>query len=561
MPPILLAVLAFFLSLAWVIPNHTKPWSSFHSDAIVGLVLLLATLWVLIRTRGRLELIGVGLFLLLLALVPWLQYSTGMITSFGTAWINSLYLVGFSLAIFAGWHWEKLTPGECLNFLFLAISCAAVVSVVIQVVQWLQLVTDNLWIVDVDSRFPANLSQPNQLASLLLLAVVGVAWGYAKKALGPVVAILLVLYLLFGVALTDSRTAWLNIVGILVGLFLFWGEGRPKHLSRALLGFGIYFVVLHFSLPVINELLVGKVSASRTVGDAIRLGMWKSLAMAALERPWLGYGWGQTAVAVFAAKDFPFTASVTTHSHNIVLDLVLYNGLILGGLVVAVFAVTFRRFLGSLKQAYFIFPLLAVGLLLVHAMLELPLHYAYFLLPFGMIVGVLGHRSDIKVWLVCPKWIGFGFAIAVGYGLWLTVADCIQIERTYFNVYFGKKGKVIPPEFLPKVNVLPQWRDRLLLDNEIPSDKLSPERLNWMKGVVIATPQSFLVFQLARSLALNGRPDEAREWLESMCKMAPAWVGQELADQWAIGGETHAAYRAVDWKHCPETLAFPESDR
>jgi O-antigen ligase len=551
MPPIFLAVLAVFLSLAWVIPNHTRPWLALYADGIAGAVLLIVAIWVLMRSPGKVEMVGLGLSFLLLAAVPWLQFEMGLVYSSGTAWINSFYLIGFSLAIFAGWRWEKSTPGQCLDFLFLAICLAAVVSVGMQLMQWLQFANDNFWVANGGkSRFSANMAQPNQLASLLLLGVVGVAWGYSQKSLGTIVAILLSLYLLLGVALTESRTAWLNVAIILVALYFFWGQSRPKRFNLALLGFGVYFIALHFSLPFFNRLIFGEEALHRELGDPIRLGMWKSLVNALMDRPWFGYGWGQITEAALASRDFPDTGQMTKHSHNIVLDILLYNGLVLGGLVLTVLVATFRRFFTRLTQENFILPLLAVGVVLVHAMLELPLHYAYFLLPCGMMLGVLLLRSDVKVWLACPKLMGLGVAITIACGLWITIADCLEVERTYFYVYFGKKGETIPPEFMPKLTVLTQWRDRLIFANSIPDGALTREKSRWMKGVIAATPESFLMFQLAQNLALNGRPDDAKEWLEKMCIMTPAWVTQLLAEQWESAAESHAAYRIVNWKQC-----------
>jgi hypothetical protein len=551
MPPILLGVLAVFLSLAWLIPNHTRPWLAFYSDAIAGIVLLAVAMWVLVRSPGKLQLVGFGLFFMALAAVPWLQFAAGIIYSSGTAWINSLYLIGFSLAIFAGWHWEKSTPGQCLDFLFLAITIAAIVSVGMQCVQWFHQGSGSEWVVaGGTSRFYANMGQPNQLASLLLLAVVGVVWGYAQKALGAVVAVVLIAYLLFGVTLTESRTAWLNVVGILLGLYVFWGRSRPKYFNLALLGFCVYFFALSFSLPAINDWLFGEASGRRELADPIRLGMWKSLIPALMERPWFGYGWGQITEAVFAAKDFPDTGAMTKHAHNIVLDLFLYNGLVLGGLILWVLAATFRRFGACLTQEYFIVPVLAVGVVLVHAMLELPLHYAYFLLPCGMTLGVLLRRSEVKVWLRSSKFIGLGIAVALACGLWITIADCLEVERTYYNVYFGKKGKAIPPEMRPDLTVMTQWNDRLIFANSNPGGGLTPERYVWMKGVLSATPETFLMFQLAQNLALNGLPEEAREWLERICKMAPSRVAVDLAEQWESAGQANAAYGMVNWKPC-----------
>lgn len=551
MPPILLAVLAVFLSLAWVIPNHPRPWAAFYMDAVAGTVLLVVTFWVLLRSPGKLQLIGIEIFFLVLAAVPWLQFSMGLVYSSGTAWINSFYLIGFSLAIFAGWHWERSTPGQCLDFLFLAIFLAAILSVGVQLMQWLQLTSDPLVLAVGRSRFSANIGQPNLLASLLLMATLGVAWAYAGKTLGPVVAIILVLCLLFGVALTESRTAWLNIAGILVALSIFWGKSRPKSFVWVLLGFGIYFIALYFSLPTINELLFGgRVSSIRTLGEPIRMELWSSLLQAALERPWLGYGWGQTTEAVFASRGLD-TGSMFRHAHNIVLELVLYNGIVLGGLVLLALGRTFGHFFGYLRHEYFIIPFLAIALLVVHAMLEWPLHNAFFLLPFGMILGVLAWRSSVNEWCACPKWIGLGFAIAIACGLWITIADSLEAERTYYNYYFGKKGKVIPPDALPKVMLLTQWDDRLRFANSIPGLPFPQEKYRWMKGVVVTTPEPpFLLLVLAQSLALNGRPDEAREWLENMCRTTPKDYADGLAEQWEEAAQTNNVYRSVDWKAC-----------
>lgn len=556
MPPVMLAVLAVFLSLAWLIPNHTRPWLAFYSDAIAGIVLLAVAMWVLIRSPGKLELVGFGLFFMLLAAVPWLQFAGGIVYSSGTAWINSLYLIGFALAIIAGWDWEKSTPGQGLDFLFLAIIIAATVSVGMQWMQWFQSASDSVWLITGGpSRFSANMSQPNQLASLLLVAVLGVVWGYARKMQGAVISALLIACLLFGVTLTESRTAWLNVLGILVGLYFFWGKSRPKYFNRALFSFGAYFFAMHYSLPTINDWLFGEAAIRRELADPLRLAIWKNLLVALMERPLLGYGWGQTTEAVFASGNFPDTAGMTKHSHNIVLDLLLYNGLVLGGVVVLVLAAVFWRFCGSLKQEFFIVPLLAVGVLTVHAMLELPLHYAYFLLPCGMILGILLQRVGAKVVLSCPKWIGLGVTVSVACGLWITLADCLEVERTYYNVYFGKKGKAIPPEMRPDLYVLTQWDDRLAFANSIPDGALTPERYRWMKGVLNATPESFLMFQLAQNLALNGQSEEASEWLGKICNMAPEGVVKDLAEQWKTAAKASVAYGMVDWPPCPTRKA------
>jgi hypothetical protein len=419
-------------------------------------------------------------------------------------------------------------------------------------VQWFHQGSGSEWVIaGGTSRFYANMAQPNQLASLLLLAVVGAAWGYARKTLGALVASTLVWYLLSGVALTESRTAWINVAGILIALYCFWGERRPKYFNRALLGFGAYFFALYFTLPALNDWRFGEAAVRRELADPIRLGMWKSLFGALMERPWFGYGWGQTTEAVFFSKDFPNTGVMMMHAHNIVLDLLLYNGILLGGIVLVILAAAFFRLFAHLKTEYLIIPILAISILLVHSMLELPLHYAYFLLPFGMILGGLGQAIGLRIWAEIPKWLGLGGSIFFACALFITIADYLEVERTFLSVK-GKRNQSIPPEDLPKLLVLIQWEDRLKLANSEVERPLSFERYRWMSGVVISTPNPALIFKFAQNLALNERPNEARKWLQSLCKIIPEQLGRVAANEWAGISEANESYRNVGWGSCEE---------
>ena len=171
-----------------------------------------------------------------------------------------------------------------------------------------------------------------------------------------------------------------------------------------------------------------------------------------------------------------------------------------------------------------------------------------------MLVGVMLGRSEARGCLVSPKWLGLGVLVAVACGVWITIADCLEVERTYYNVYFGRKGKAIPLEMQPDLMVLTQWKERLAFANSIPGRGISPEGYVWMKGVLSATPETFLMFQLAQNLALNGRPDDARAWLERICIMAPDKVVLNLAEQWESAREANATYRMVEWKRCEPRL-------
>ncbi|MFY8043270.1 MAG: Wzy polymerase domain-containing protein, partial [Rhodoferax sp.] len=128
--------------------------------------------------------------------------------------------------------------------------------------------------------------------------------------------------------------------------------------------------------------------------DPTRLSGWIRLSEASLLSPWAGYGWGQIISANFAvAENFQGNFGLFAQSHNGVLDLVLWNGYVLAAIIMAVVIVvcvqTYRRN-KSLVELHYVGFLIVLG---VHSMLEFPLHYAYFLLPFGLIVGILQSRA------------------------------------------------------------------------------------------------------------------------------------------------------------------------
>ena len=98
------------LSLAWLLPNHSHPWLTFHTDAWVAVMLATVAIFVLWHTRLSVDWHWVTVVAAALAAVPLLQHVFGIIPLFGVAWINSVYLLGFFLALLLGAAWEQELP-------------------------------------------------------------------------------------------------------------------------------------------------------------------------------------------------------------------------------------------------------------------------------------------------------------------------------------------------------------------------------------------------------------------------------------------------------------------
>lgn len=558
LPSVLMLLLSVLTALAWLLPNHNQPWTTFQSESWSAILLLLVACIVLLKVPLRLELPLASVVALLMALLPWGQFLFGGIHSFGTAWINSIYLLGFALAIIVGWNWENHAPGEGMDFLFLAITIAGIISVALQVCQLVRIDGLDIWVLNGgQGRFSANLNQPNMLASLLLLGVIGVAWAYANERLGALVSVLLILWLLFGVQLTESRTAWLNMLALLVGFAVFWRTPRPKYLGAALLGFAVYSVSLRLLIPVLNELFHAQELVGRGLYDAYRIAIWRESLDLLIQRPYFGYGWGQVQEAYLGAKNLPRFGGALSHSHNIFIELLLTSGVFFGGLLLVFFAAQFWQFLQNLRERNFIFPFAAFWVLFVHALLEMPLHYAYFLLPFGLILGILSQKSGFSPLLKIPKLFVVPVLALTTCALVLTIADCFEVERTVHTIRYGEKAQAKPKDDLPRLYVLKQWRERLEFANAAPKSPLTEEQYRWMSGVVVSTPSPFMYFRLAQNLALDGQYERARFWLGVLCRASPEDYQERLFAHWSELADANSKYAAVSWKGCTRHSGLP----
>jgi hypothetical protein len=543
---------AFALSLAWLLPNHTPPWVSFHGDAWAATVLAVVGIWVAWNSRVHAGWHVLTLAVALFCLVPWLQYAFGEIPVFGTTWINSIYLLGFLFALQTGEKWELDSVGQCADFVFTATVIAAVVSTGLQIYQLAGLETIGPWTLYVpgQSRFYANMAQPNQLASLLLLGLLACSWGFYRRKLNAAVAILMACFILVGVALTESRTAWLNLALLVAGTVL-WRKKLPsRRYLWLVLGLAAYFAACVLLLPLVGAYTdSGPVGEYRSLVDHARMGAWKMLLDASLQQPLFGFGWGQLARANFLViENYPGQPGLFAQSHNLILDLFLWNGYPLGLLAIALLVwwlgkvVSLARNFGQLHLLAFV---LVLG---THAMLEFPLQYAFFLLPFGLVAGALHTSLKFKWVCQCRRWIYIAISIASVVVLAITIRDYFRVETSFYGLRFESKRIVTDiPSTPPDVIALTQFRDYLIFARNVPRSGLDGDELRWMIDTVNTIPSALTMYKLAENLALNGRPDEAKHWLARMCKTMPQPNCQALRVSWETEALANVGIAAVPW--------------
>lgn len=545
------------LAITWLLPNHSQPWLAFHADAWIAAVLVVLAFVIQGSGRGKLAFPIFALVPCALVGVVWLQFVAGKISFFGDAWIASLYILGFLAAFVIGGYSQENFPGRLGDIFFSAAALAAFVSLGIQLCQWFSLYADDLissiWILNVSFTRPsANLGQPNQLATLQILGVLGIGWFCLRGRLSGIAWWLVSLPLLFGIALTQSRTAGVTLLVLTLFVLGYRRIWPCRNLVWAVVG--LFAIYLSFFLVIdgLNSsgsaigVFQGEPSfiADRAKHET-RLDIWAMFLDAALRMPWFGYGWGNVSVAQLSVVlDHPgLQGSYFRHTHNLFLDFVLFLGIPLG--VAAAIAISWAIFswargVRTSLQALLLISLLPVG---VHSMLELPLHYAYFLLPTGLIAGMLAgsvERREYK--LVLPKWTGWILLLVCTIMLAVTISDYFRVESAYTALRLEKARIGVnsnPVE--PQVLALTQLRDLIRYARMTPDNEVSAQMLAWMEAVTSANPSLPNGLRLIRAYVLSGKNEEAIDWMQKLCAVVSK-------DQCALGKMAWVQYQTENSK-------------
>jgi O-antigen ligase len=545
---------AFILSMGWLLPNHYLPWVAFHMDAWISVVLLVASAVVLVVSDRSARIFGSAWIILLLAVIPVIQFGTGLVASSGNAWLVSAYLLGLSLAITTGARWESIKPFQLMDCLFLAIGIAAIVSVGLQLHQWLAMDLIDLWSMGGGGSRPyANIGQPNQLGTLLIWGLLAVMWANLRRYISSTTAIGAALFLLFGLALTLSRTAWIGVILLVLAGWHWRRLFRSRWMPWVLTGLaGAYFFIV-WNLPSLSKSLYlstadGDLDALARMSSDQRFPAWSLFIDAVGHRPWLGYGWNQVALAqATVAPDHPPLHVFFYQAHNLFLDLVLWCGLPIG------LALTFwlvwwlwRRFqrVQHGEDAVLILFLIVIA---NHAMLEYPLHYAYFLLPVGLIMGALEQRLDLGPVVAVGRNLVLALWLFMAILLAIFIRDYMRVEESYRTLRFEWANIKTVPAKSPDVVLLTQWRDYFKAVRLEPTSEMAQSDVQLLLGLAGAYPNPGLFLKLAKSLALKDEPAEAALWLTRACNMVPLSQCIALKRTWAAQSKADPKMAAAHW--------------
>jgi hypothetical protein len=432
-----------FFAFSWIAYDHYRPWVNFHSEALAltGIWLLLVSYCANLHNRVTL-MPHSALFLLAVALLPWIQFFSGVALFAGDALVSSMYLFALVIAVWLGYSYQLISPkstNEIAAF-FYVLWFVALISAAIGLLQWLNLQGPmTVYVVQTDAgeRAMGNLGQPNQLATLLLMGIVCLAWTYERRHIGGLGLIVGVAFMTMVLVFAQSRAGMMSAV--VAGIFLAWKNHStrariaPWHLFSWLLAYAAAVLFL----PLLSEiLLMGQSRSMNPEVDSARLIIWRQILSGIAQSPWVGYGWNQTSIA-HAAGSLAVPGSLTfTNAHNIVLDILAWCGVPLGLLLTGVCSYWFVSRIKGVVQSNAVYAMACLLPIAVHSMVEFPFAYAYFLLAAGLMVGIVEacHVGN-KTFSVNLRWIRTVLVVWFVLGSYM-VYEYLLIEEDFRIVRF-----------------------------------------------------------------------------------------------------------------------------
>lgn len=561
---ICLSAAALMATIPFLMAHHYHPIPSFFQEWVAAAFSLVALTALLLRPRDEplevpeITLLPVGL--MLIAVVQWLFQTEPLadrLLMFG------IYMVWTIFLIILGRHLAK-TVG--LTTIADVLATALVVGTLLEsltgAIQLAGLARMPWFFPPIAGGLRGNLAQPNNFADYLWLGVASVIYLRARGLLGNASAAGGLLILLpFGV-LSGSRSIWLYGIG-LMGMSLVWTRRTPDSSAKTLRNWSIGVLIGSMLFQVLfNELrdtylwdiiTSGSRMAERSY-DPIRLVLWRMALDGFLDNPLLGVGFGQYTryFHQHVLNVMPFhLPGLPEHAHNILLQLLVEMGIGAGLLLLAF---SFRWALGVARTRLSpeVWWVAAVAVVLgIHANLEYPLWYGFFLAIAALVTGAASPNNRILQVGRASPYILTMFLLLSALALNNLYQDYALLEDT-LN---GRIAANSPADRQEKMDqALRQLAEESLLRpyvdfavaNLMPADRNSLDiKLQSCERAQRFSASREIVFKCAHLLALAGREDESRSALKLAVASYPDTAPEILARWKKLAPQEPAVARLV----------------
>ncbi|MCP1172432.1 PglL family O-oligosaccharyltransferase [Ralstonia chuxiongensis] len=520
----LLAWLA--LGSCWVIPflvaPHTYPIPTFYSEWVAAACWIALGVAVLGATWGRaigLPRVALAPLALVAVLIVQLAIAPPLNPFFSSGAIAAL----LAAAVICGLGARCRDLPGVLDAIAVAVTVGGLLTVAIELLQLFRVPNlpeafFSMTPTGGARRMWGNLNQPNHVGSYLAFGLAACLFlgNRHRKWLG--LLMVAVLTLLFGMALTFSRVTWIHIavVGLLAGMPLA-AETRGRAWSVRLLALCGPVVLLALTYQACGSVvalangawnldLPGSMGQRMQEGVGLRPLLWKHAWHIFLSHPWLGGGWGDYAWNQYVQTDTVGPVEMSMNAHNIVLDLLAKVGV--AGLLAVLIPLAWWA-LGLLKRLRspdVAFLCAVVAVMVVHSLLEYPLHYVFFLFPFAFVLGLLDSKT-LRFPSPSIAWVFSGVIVVLGGVLLVRLwADYRSVERLYFvpGARSASAGHLDGGPVL-----LAPYATLVVAMNASVNEQTAPLLVKLERQAVQFYPASATIQRYALALAFEGKNEEA----------------------------------------------------
>jgi hypothetical protein len=183
----------------------------------------------------------------------------------------------------------------------------------------------------------------------------------------------------------------------------------------------------------------------------------------------------------------------------------------------------------------------------VHAMVEYPLHYTFFLFPVALLMGGISRITMPDATWRIPMTALVSAACALAVLLVLVFVDYSRQDDD-MRAMRMKQARILERTPYAPTEPLLLWQLHSYMEffRQPVRAGMTPEQLDDKGRVARRYPsgQNYLIW--ASALAMNDRPDEAREVLRRVCKLSDEPC-ERLQGRWRYFGEQTPAIAKVPW--------------
>jgi hypothetical protein len=438
---------------AMLLPMHHLPLPSFLREWLVAVVLLLASIYSLKGVRQ----LGLGLDLVagVLALMAGAAILHGL-TGISTIPSVLLYIGYLALAAISYYFGWQASLSSCRQDFVHCVASALMLGALYSCVPAaFQLSHFSL---PFELVYPptfhgvyGNLAQQNHFNNLLWLGLASTGVLHAQGAIRRSLAIPTTLVLVVFSVLSASRSGFLYAAAFagLSFVFRYRSKSLPSSMGRFPVVISMTYATIFFLFTKFDVAgYFGFTGLADRVGGAVQAPMGDSrFAVWSTLLPYIdvwGAGVGNFKLETLRHPDIWLAAGLGDkgfeHSHNLILDVAIEYGAVIALLVLASVGLWLwrRRHAVLDLQAFWAASLLAI--IGVYSMLEYPMYYTYFLIPFFLAAGFLAPLSTCRyMQTISNKMAAFillflSAVLVTGYNHFNTVDD------VFFQFQFGRNN-------------------------------------------------------------------------------------------------------------------------